>query len=290
MKKFFLIAAMAVAGLGANAQVFWKVSGNDAKGCSYLFGTHHVAPTSMIDSIGGVPEAITACDAIFGEIDMTGDQMAMQQIVMSHAMAPVDSTLTAVLKPAEVALLDSILGKYTAGQLKAEMLAPMKPAMVASQLAMLQNMTAFPNFNPAEQLDTRIQQIAAEKGKTPEGFETADFQFSLLMGDPIAEQARDLVESLEKDSEAVGKAQELAKAYMDQDLNALSAILFDPEEMDAETIDKLITNRNNNWIKIMSERLPQQSMFVAVGVGHLIDEKGLIEQLRSLGYTVEPVK
>lgn len=287
MKKLVFIL-LALCALGANAQLLWKVSGNGAKDTSWLFGTHHVAPPTLIDDIKPMRQAIINADAMYGEVDMASDPMALQQTMMKYAMAPTDSTLSAVLTTAQMDSLNTVLGKYTGGQLSGTMLEMMKPSVVSTQLAMLVNMTAFPDFNPTEQLDTKIQQIAAENGKTPAGLETAEQQFELLMGYPIKEQAADLMQTVAHESEDVEMAQKLAAAYLSQDLDAISALVFDPEEMNEKDAERLIYNRNNNWLKELQKILPQESAFIAVGVGHLVGERGLIEGLRRLGYTVEP--
>jgi uncharacterized protein YbaP (TraB family) len=47
--------------------------------------------------------------------------------------------------------------------------------------------------------------------------------------------------------------------------------------------------RNEKWISRMGEKMDQQSVFFAVGAGHLWGEYGLIKLLRAAGYKVEPI-
>lgn len=288
MKKILILAAVALASLSANAQLLWKVSGNGAKADSYLFGTHHVAPLSLLDSIKGVMPALEGAEVMMGEVDMVSDPAQMQQISMQYAMAPADSTLSKVFTAEQIAQIDSVLGKYTGGQLSCAMLEMVKPALVSTQLAMLQTMTAFPGFNPAEQLDQTIQNVATANGKKIEGLESIESQFQLLLGNPISEQAKDLLEAVGKDGESIEKAQQLADAYMTQDLKKIEDLMFNDPDSDPETMDRLITNRNNAWVEILKGKVTEQPVFVAVGVGHFVGEKGLINQLRQAGFTVEP--
>jgi uncharacterized protein YbaP (TraB family) len=51
----------------------------------------------------------------------------------------------------------------------------------------------------------------------------------------------------------------------------------------------LLTRRNINWIGQLKAIMHKESVFVAVGAGHLVGEKGLINLLRKEGYTVEPL-
>lgn len=47
--------------------------------------------------------------------------------------------------------------------------------------------------------------------------------------------------------------------------------------------------RNNNWMKQIPTVLENNNCLIAVGLFHLYNKCGLIEQLRQKGYTVEPV-
>ena len=54
--------------------------------------------------------------------------------------------------------------------------------------------------------------------------------------------------------------------------------------------DILIFNRNKNWVQKLKKIMPERTVVVAVGAGHLAGEKGVIKLLRKEGYTVTPVK
>lgn len=290
MKKIIIIAMLVLSGFSAQAQLLWKVSGNGAEKPSYLFGTHHVAPMSMLQNVKGTMPALESVQTIMGEVDMVSNQEEMMRISMTYAMAPADSTLTKVLTPEQIAKVDSVLAKYSGGQLSTAALDMLKPAMVSTQLAMLQTLTAFPGYNPQEQLDQTIQQVASANSKKIEGLESIESQFKLLMGNPISEQAADLIEAIENDDKSIEKAQKLADAYMNQDLATIEEMMLHSDDMEPEEIERLITNRNNNWVKTLTEKFQQEPVFVAVGVGHFVGEKGLINQLKEAGFTVEPVQ
>jgi len=54
--------------------------------------------------------------------------------------------------------------------------------------------------------------------------------------------------------------------------------------------DKLLKDRNLNWITQLPAIMQQQPTFIAVGAGHLVGDYGLIKQLRLKGYKVTAVK
>lgn len=50
-----------------------------------------------------------------------------------------------------------------------------------------------------------------------------------------------------------------------------------------------VIHRNRAWVRSLSRRLKSNSVFVAVGAGHLYGDDGLIDLLRRQGFTVERV-
>ena len=114
MKKFILSIAVLFVAISSNAQILYKVSGNGAKGDSYVMGTHHLAPISIINSIEGFNNAINSVDAVYGEIEHSEmNSPTTQQKMMMLAMAPADSTLSKVFTKEQFDSIDNVLKKYS---------------------------------------------------------------------------------------------------------------------------------------------------------------------------------
>lgn len=292
MKKFLLTLLAVAASIGCNAQLLWKVSGNGLEKPSYLFGTHHIAPVSVLDSVPGFAEALASADKVYGELVMSEANTPQgQQLMLSYAMAPQDSLLTKVLAPAQLDSLNKVVKSYMGPMADASQFAPMKPAMVCTVLALVQSQKAFPNFNPAEQLDGIIQKRGAEAGKEIGALETMEDQCKAMFGTSIMTQAEELMDLVRNDEKAADTAIKLAQAYLSGDLNTMLAIMEDPSTGGSEDwADRMLNKRNANWVRIMAGLLPTASVLIAVGAGHLPGEKGLISLLREKGYTVTPVE
>ena len=58
MKSFIGAVLFICVAFSANAQLLWKVSGNGLNQPSYIIGTHHLAPFSIMDSIAGLQKAM----------------------------------------------------------------------------------------------------------------------------------------------------------------------------------------------------------------------------------------
>ena len=291
MKKLASIVVLLSFAIASQAQILWKVSGNGAKGDNYILGTHHIAPVAVLDSLQDFGNALDNADVVIGEIDMSimSDPMFLQQAMMGYIVAPADSTMSKLLSAEQTASGNTVLAAYTNGIATLAQLDPYKPSFVGQQLAMLINMKAFPDFNATEQLDATVQTLARKAGKPVEGLETFEFQCDMLYDAPIAEQITDLMKSVRDNEKSVVKARQLADAYLTGDLDKTQK-LFDDEDMTPATRARLIDNRNDEWVKEFAKRAPEQKMLIAVGFGHLVGEKGLLQQLRNLGYTVTPAK
>lgn len=285
-----ICAAVLAASIAAQAQLLWKVTSPGSDKVSYIVGTHHLAPQGMIDSISGLKDAIKGVDAVYGEVDMTTITPDIQQKMMAMMAAPADSTLNLVLTKEQYDSVGAIVNKYFNGMATVDQLAALKPVALSTQLSLMQNIAAFPGFNPAEQLDTKIQQEATALGKQAKGFETIEFQLGILYGDPIAEQAEALMKTVRHDTESIELSKKLANAYIKGDLDEMYSVIRDKDlGMDDDAVRKLITDRNVNWASMLKFILPQQSVLVAVGAGHLPGSNGMISLLRGLGFVVEPV-
>lgn len=295
MKKIiYALLAMISASTGVNAEILYRVSGNGAQGDSYIFGTHHIAPPSMLDSVPGLRQALGEVATVCGELDMSQLQSPEAQgDMMRYGMAPQDSLLTMVLTPEQTDSVNSVFAKYTNGQLTnaVDQMAMLKPAMVSLQISALESMVAFPGFDPSQQLDTTIQNIAREEGKTVLALETVEQQMELVLGGSISLQATELMETVADDmsGKALETAQKMADAYIGQDVDEIGVIMINETE-DEEARNRIVYLRNANWAGQLPAIFAENPTFVAVGAAHLPGEKGLLQLLREQGYTVEPVK
>ena len=82
----------------------------------------------------------------------------------------------------------------------------------------------------------------------------------------------------------------MMKAYKSQDLEKLEELMMKTDMGIGNFTEVLLYNRNRNWVAKLKDLMPQKSLLVAVGAGHLPGEKGVINLLRKAGYTVTPIE
>lgn len=293
-KRSLLLLLLAVFAIAAQAQLLWKISGNGLARPSYVLGTHHFVPSSMLDEIPGMEQALDGCDVVIGEMDMEASMSFDSQMAMAQAMmAPPDSTLDKLFSPEEYKIIDAAFNKYCGDLgLPLSMMNRLKPAAITIQMEALANAKFFPDFNENDAIDIAVQKRGKKLGKPAMGFETIEDQIGFLFSAPIARQAEELLQNCKEDVDMEDQAKTLAETYKSQDLNKIEAIFNDPDinSMDADDLDRLIYSRNRNWVEKLVTMMPERACLVCVGAGHLPGDKGLIELLRDRGYTVTPMR
>ena len=300
MKRIFTTLFLAVVSVVAlNAQLLYKISGNGLKVPSYIVGTYHLAPASYVDSIPGARAALDAVTQVCGELPM--DEMTSvegTQKVMAAMMLPDGQSLKDVLSDEEYEKLDAymtgVMGVGISNPMIAAQLGNMTPMAIATQMQLVQYMKMTPGFNPNALIDSYFQTEASKNGKPVIGFETMDFQISVLYkGRSIERQKVQLMCMIDNQEYELMMMKSLTDAYFAQDIAKILEITEEklgnkcdstPEEDEAH-----IYGRNADWVKKMPAIMGESTLFV-VGAAHLPGERGVIELLKKEGYTVEGVK
>ena len=293
MKRLSLILAVLLLAVTAQAQLLWKVSGNGLGRPSYIFGTHHMAPATVIDQIKGMDEAISGWDSVVGEVEKDSLTSPEVQARMAQDMiAPLDSTLDILLTTEEYRVVEKVFDKYfgTMG-VKLSQMKSLKPSAISTQMQAMQALKYFPNFDATNLIDVAVQTRANDAGRPSVGLESVQEQIDLLFNSPLTEQATGLVEACKQDEFFQVQSAALVDAYMSQDLDKIQTVMTDATMGGSEeAMEALIYNRNRLWAAKLVEMMPERACLVCVGAGHLPGDQGLLQLLRERGFTVEPVQ
>lgn len=290
-----LMTLFCIVVLSAKAQLLWKVSGKDLPKASYILGTHHLAPLSILDSIAGFKQAMNDVEQVCGEIVMAEMQApATIQKIQQTVIMPGDTTLRTLYTAAQYDTL-SVRIKRLIGVDLIDLMNMVKPSFITTQLSVVIAIKAIPGFNPKQQLDGWFQTEAQKQGKKVTALETIDSQINILFdSQSLQRQAEQLLATVNHLEDMEQQARKMTEAYMAQDLKKLEAAMNKkfgtavdalPEEEDA-----LIYNRNRKWAESMPNIMNSQPTLFAVGCGHLMGKRGILNLLKRQGYSVTPVK
>ena len=278
---------------GNDNALLWKISGNGLENASYLFGTHHLVPLSFLDSITGIHEAFNMSEQSVGELDMS-NMSQMQMEIMGKAMMPQGTTYESLMNEADRAKLDSTLTSLMGMGLA--QLGRLRPAMLQNLISVTMYQRLYPTLSGGKGLDQYFQEEALKRNRRVVGLEsTADQIRVLLEMQPLERQAEMLACMVNHPEMLKEQMDKLQVAYHAQNLEALWALYTEelPDDPCPSTEEeKFAMNgaRNKKWLEKLPAIMAEKASFIAVGCLHLPGEEGLIEGLRKLGYTVEPVQ
>ncbi len=283
----------------SQAQILYRISGKGLESPSYIVGTYHLAPSSFADSIPGMRQAVEQTNQVCGELDMM-DAFKPENTakLLKAQMLPEGTTLSSLLTAEQLerlnALLLDVMGSNLNDETFAAQMDKMTPAALSTTLSLQSYIKRTESFNPMELIDNYFQMLALQNGKAIKGFETVDFQMGILFGESLEKQVNDLmcmVDHFEETDEMVNR---ITTAYFSQNLKQIEDAMEEESKVECGTTDededRLINNRNSNWLEMMPSMMTEQPTLFVVGAGHLCGEKGVLKLLEKAGYTVEGVK
>jgi hypothetical protein len=145
-------------------------------------------------------------------------------------------------------------------------------------------------YSPEHGVDYHFLRKAQGKKRILE-LESLEEQLSLLSGFSDREQEQFLVYTLEALGSLDRQVGTMVRAWTSGDAQAMESSLADalpPDPSLAPIVRKLFDERNVKMLsKIEGYLNSNGSYFVIVGAGHLVGTRGILELLKSKGYTVE---
>ncbi|MFT3911815.1 MAG: TraB/GumN family protein [Ferruginibacter sp.] len=261
--------------------LLWEISGNGLTKPSYLFGTFHLMCKEDIHLSGNLKEAVKNAKEVYFEMDL--DDMANTMGALLYLNMNDGKKLKDLYTADEYARVTAFFRDSLRSSLT--MMERMKPNFLQALL--------YPKMMPCKTMsgiEEAIMAIAKQDKKEIKGFETIKFQASVFDSVPYQEQAKDLLNMIDSIPAYSKYFDTMLTVYKTQQLSALEKMFSDPRfNMDEKNQDILLDNRNRNWVEQLKAILPKKNIFIAVGAGHLVGDKGLISLLRKEGYTVRPL-
>ncbi len=259
----------------------WQVS-REGQPSSYLFGTCHAGVSIQEALPAAQGSLLTGASKFVMEVDpSTMDPSVMQ----ARLMLPEGKKLSEMLG----AELWAKLGETFELGPAAEAFDGMHPfallGFVISNLAneMAQRATKVP-------MDFTLSRMAAE-AEVAQGFlETLDQQLDLFLNWPMDEMIKGLEELTRPEALDEMKAELDAVLEVCRSGDESGLLALREESGDEGWEQRLLIERNKQWIPKLEEFFAGGSTFVAAGAAHMFGDDSVVELLRARGYTVERMR
>lgn len=279
IKIIILLMISAFSAFTANAQpkpvansLLWEVSGNGLTKPSYLYGTMHMMCEKDFRITAKVKNAFAKTDKLVLELDLDDPQ----ELQVMQKMMTSGEPLSKVLSKDEYQKLDEILNRRLgvgAAQFENMNLVSIMSLVTMKALAC-----------PPKMFEMEFMQMAAPRKMETVGLEKIQDELTAF---EKSYTNKEFIEQLDYyDSKLL---EDMSKVYNSENLNDLYAMITDNKFMDETTRNWMLDFRNENWMKSIPGMMQKESVFMAVGAGHLPGDKGIISLLIKAGYTVKPL-
>ena len=286
---FFLLGHHAAPPLAAQELkpgIFYSITGKGLKDTSWLFGTYHLVNSSYLDDLPAVKKAFARSGGVVVEIIADSTELLKAQQAGMLQNQQLSNLLDAPFRDSLDAELKNTIG---AGLLQLNQLKPANVSLILSVTHMIKNQSALLAKYAGLPLDAGFVAEGKQQGKTVKTLETITQQMDFLFNSSsLDEQVLALKTFIRKKSEMTALSDELIGKWFAQDLKAMWDVYEKTLQVSGEE-DKLIKERNINWMKLLPQWIQQGSQFIAVGALHLGGKYGLVELLKQQGYSVVPV-
>ncbi|MCU0400149.1 MAG: TraB/GumN family protein [Algoriphagus sp.] len=258
--------------------LLWKISGNGLSKDSYLFGTIHIICKEDFIMNDKVKKAFESSSKLVMELDM-GDPQLMAKM-QQQSLNPGMKNIQGELSEEDANLMDAFfMENFGAGLSQIGILKP----FVLSSMALIKTLPCA----ETESFENYFTSQAQSLSKPIEGLETVEIQMGTFDQIPSKVQLDELVKMI-KEKSGAEEFDRMVKSYLAEDIDALYQTM-NQDGMMKEYRGIMLDNRNKAWIPQLEEKMAKESLFVAVGSGHLAGEYGVISLLRKAGYQVEPI-
>jgi uncharacterized protein YbaP (TraB family) len=261
----------------------WKVTSKES--AVHLLGSIHLLKKDAYPLNGTIESAFNGSKTLLLEVNL--DEMTsqdVQQLILSKGLLADGKTLPEVLSKESLVLVKE---RIEALGLQVEAVQRLEPWMLTMtlSLAKLQQL----GYDPALGIDKYFFDKAKRQKKEILALETAEFQINLLDALPAKTQEAALLQTLKELDVMEQEFDAIVQAWKVGDTKRLEGSLLDSFKEYPEVYQKIVSERNKNWIPKIEELLERRgNTLLVVGAAHLVGPHGVVELLRNKGYVVEP--
>lgn len=256
--------------------LLWEVSGNGLSKPSYITGTFHILCSKDFEIKPKVLKALEKSDNFIMEINYTdpAEMMSLQK------MFTADKKISDQLSSDEAKELNTILVNYGTDLKSIDSSSPQALYALLSTKAIPCPKTEIKLY------EMELLQKAIKDKKSIRGLEKVEDQMKSINK---AYDLKSTINQLKMDKEYEILFRQMIEAFKNENVQSLYNLFKDERFMNSQQEKAMLTDRNQNWVKIMPEMMKKEGSFFAVGGSHLMGKNGIIPLLQAKGYTVKPV-
>lgn len=260
----------------------WRVA-KEGRMVAYLVGSVHVLTEYSYPLPPLFGQVYAETKVLLEEVDMAeaDDPTAAVGLAM-RAMLPDGQTLSSLLDSATAA---RVAEKAKGAGVPMMALDRMKPWLVAMTLMVPELQRA--GFDPARGLDKHFYDKAKADKRPVKGLETVVDQLDRMNGLSMPVQVEMLKTYLDDAEAQVAALEAIVRSWRTGDVETLERVLLKELKESPEVYERMLVERNRNWIPAISACEAAAPCLVVVGGAHLLGPDSVVALLAKAGFSVE---
>ena len=287
--------------LSANAQLLFRISGNGLKEPSYILGTIHYLPGSLLDSIPEYLEAESQCQQMYVEHMLSTTTLAVSldeqdgKRVRQKVDYPDGKNIFDVIDEESAAILIEKYKEY------------MHINLSDTTWKSLWKITPFEFQNHftsrflVQYRNKGIMDMELMKRVQERGWNVGQLDDEKMKLNELADSQEKLPQTIEEQADSLmaflkdyeGRKQQMVKDF-ETTYNYWRTGDYEGfvshHIQNVNRFPRLYRDRNEKWLPRMIAAMREKPTMIVFGSGHLIGEHGIIQMLRATGYEVEQVR
>ncbi len=308
-KKTLITLFLLLAAINAHAQFLFRISGNKLKEPSYILGSLHTLPGSLLDSIPAYLEAEARCKQLYAELDLS-DQQKINDLKTAGQQAmtlPDGKTIFDVMDKDQIEMLNTRFREVFQVNLTDSVMKTSwnyQPAIFPATINIaitMQEMMKNPELAiTGMPIDMVCVNRAKERGLNVGNLDEIQPQDSLakkrdtmnenlnIQIDSLMAYLNDFDQRKQGIINEISSAAQSTKQWKTGDYNSFANTDFWIKQV--ENQPGIFKIRNERWLPKIEAAMSEMPTLFVFGAGHLIGTNGIIQLLRDAGYSVEQIK
>ena len=284
MKKIASLLSMLVVLMSGYSQssVLWEVKGNGLTKTSYLFGNLKFISEKEFRIPKDVAERLKACK-LFALEDQVDHHAQHELNVALHF--PKGQSLATVLSAAEYKKVTDFFVKEfginkQSFESKYAKIKPLALSILMTRLSLGEKLKFY---------DLELLVFAKKNKLMAYSLEDIEREAEAINAYPIFNQVKALLYSIENFETQKSEFKNIMDIYPHGPLEEIFEFTLHPVENNPIFVEEFYYKRNREWVPKLEKMMKENSSFISVGASHFEGNQGLLELLKSKGYTLTPL-
>lgn len=264
----------------------WQVK--KGEGTVYLLGSFHLLPKNYRWFDGIIKRSFDSSEELVMEAKMTPAAMAeIQVMIRANGFFTNEDNLQNHLDDVHYKKMLSHAKKLMG--MDEAVARSVKPWLMAIQMSVVSFISSGMDLESG--VDKYLERLADQEKKPISGLETPQQSMNALINHPMSVQSAMLADTVDKLDDFRSFVNSYLEAWASGDADRMNKTIIKDMAEQPEMYKALLADRNKNWLPAIDRHINSgKTIFIVVGMAHMVGQDGLVRMLESKGYSVKKIQ